>query len=75
MNEIDEFDDLEIETIAAAQLFEDGECGDEHFIDEYGDYAATAHHHHHTATGSGCLTIVSVGILLAIGAALLVLAF
>ncbi len=75
MNETDEFDDLEIETIAAAQLFEDDECEDEHFIDEYGDYAAAAHHHHHTTAGSGCLTAISVGILLAIGAALLVLAF
>ena len=75
MYETDEFDDLEIETIAAAQLFEDDECEDEHFIDEYGDYAAEPHHHHQTTAGSGCLTTISVGIFLAIGAALLVLAF
>lgn len=74
MCEIDEFDELEIETIAAAHLFDDDtDCGDEQQIDEYGDCAITAHHYHNS--GCGCLTLILPALLLAAATALLVLAF
>ncbi len=74
MYETDEFDDLEIETIAAAHLFDDNDC-DERQIDEYGDYGVAASHHHHNAGCSGCLIIFSTWLLLPAATILLVLAF
>ncbi len=61
MSETDEYDALEIETIAAAHLFEGDDC-DEMQIDEYGDYGIVKQHYHNS--GCGCLTFISVAFLL-----------
>lgn len=74
MNETDEFDELEIETIAAAHLFDDdNDCDDERQIDEYGDYGVAANHYHNS--GCGCLTLISAALSLALVTGLLVFAF
>jgi hypothetical protein len=74
MYETDEFDELEIETIAAAHLFDDdNDCDDERQIDEYGDCGIAAHHYHNS--GCGCLTLISVALSFALVSVLLVLAF
>jgi len=74
MYETDEFDNLEIKTIAAAHLFDDNDC-DEQQIDEYGDYGVAASHHHQNARCSGCLILISMGLLFAAPTMLLVFAF
>ncbi|MGI8849790.1 MAG: hypothetical protein ACR2HT_06440 [Pyrinomonadaceae bacterium] len=74
MYETDEFDELEIETVAAAHLFDNDNDCDERQIDEYGDYGVAASHQHHNAGCSSCLILISMGLLLAAATALLVLA-
>ncbi len=74
MYETDDFDELEIETITAAHLFDDdNDCNDERQIDEYSDCGIAAHHYHNS--GCGCLTLISVALSMALVAVLLVLAF
>ncbi len=75
MYETDEFDELEIETIAAPHLFDEdnNDCDDEQKIDEYGDCGIAAHHYHNS--GCGCLTLISVALSFALVTVLLVLAF
>ncbi len=74
MCETDEYDELEIETIAAAQLYDDDiDCDDERQIDEYSDCGIVEHHYHNS--GCGCLTFISAALSMALAAALLVLAF
>lgn len=74
MYDTDEFDELEIEIIAAAHLFDDdNNCDDERQIDEYGNYGVTAHHYHNS--GCACLILIFPALSLATAAALLVLAF
>lgn len=79
---MDDFDELEIETIAAAHYY-DGEdhCPDEHDgTHEYDNICETdstrhGHYHQHASGSSGCLIIVLTGVVLTICAAtLLVLA-
>ncbi len=72
MNETDEFDELEIETIAAAHLFEDDNC-DERQIDEYGDYGNITPHYHNAGC-SGCLIIIIIVLLTIFAPALLIAA-
>ncbi len=74
MYETDEFDDLEIETIAAAHLFDDdNNCDEERQIDEYSDCGTAAHHYHNS--GCGCLTLISVVLSLTLATLLVVFAF
>lgn len=74
MYETDEYEELEIETITAAQLFDDdSDCDDERQIDEYGDYGIVEHHYHNS--GCGCLTLILPAFSLAVIVALLVLTF
>lgn len=74
MCETDEFDELEIETIAAAHLFnDDNDCDDEQQIEEYGDYGIVEQHYHNS--GCGCLTLISAALSMALAVVLLVLAF
>ncbi len=70
MCDTDEFDELELEAIVTAHLSEDDEC-DERQIDEYGDYRLAAHPCHN-AGGGGCLTIIAIGLLFAVGLLLLI---
>ena len=71
MSETDEFDELEIETIAAAHLFDDDtDCdGEDRQIDEYGNYGIVEYHYHNS--GCGCLTIASAALSMALVAAIL----
>lgn len=76
---MDEFDELEIETIAAAHYYDDEDhCLDEDDdINEYGsicgtDSARRGHYHRH-ASGSGCLIIVLTGVVIAICAGTLLI--
>ncbi len=64
---MDEFDELEIETIAAAQscYADDDGCGGEQQIDEYCDYSVAAAHH--LNTGCGCVLPIITTFLLAVG--------
>lgn len=74
MYEIDEYDELEIETIAAGHLFDDDiDCDSEMQIEEYGDYGIVEQHYHNS--GCGCLTLISGALSMALAAVLLVLAF
>lgn len=74
MCETDEYDELEIETIAAAQLFDDDiDCDSDMQIEEYGDYGIIEQHYHNS--GYGCLTLISAGLSMTLAAVLLVLAF
>ncbi len=74
MCDTDEFDELEIETIAAAELFDDDiDCGGEWQIDEYADCEINAHHYHDS--GCGCVVLIFPALSLAIAAVLLVSAF
>ncbi len=74
MYETDGYDELEIETIAAAQLFDDhADCGDEQHLDEYSDCGIVEHHYHNS--GCGCLTLISAALSMALTAVLVVLAF
>ena len=76
---MDEFDELEIETIAAAHYYDDedhclDECDD---IDEFDNICETdstrrGHYHQH-ASGSGCLIIVLTGVVFTICAATLLI--
>lgn len=75
MYETDKFENLEIETIAAANVFDDNNDCDERQVGEYGDYGVPAPHHQHNAGCSGCLILISTGLLLAVATGLLVLAF
>ena len=74
MCETDEYDELNIETITAAQLFDDdSDCGDERQIDEYCDYGIVEQHYHNS--GCDCLTLISAALSMAMAAVLLVMAF
>lgn len=74
MRAIEEYDELEIETIAAAPLFADySNCDDELQIEEYGNYGIAAQHYHNS--GCGCLTLISAGLSLTFLTLLVVLAF
>lgn len=63
MDETNEFNELEIETIAAAQLFEEDYCNDEQ-IDECRDYEIVTPHYQNT--GSSCCLLVILIVLLTI---------
>lgn len=72
MCEIDEYDELEIETIAAAQLYDgDSGCDSERQIDEYGDYGIVEQHYHNS--GCGCLTLMSAALSMALATVLILL--
>lgn len=71
---MDEFDELEIETIAAAHYYDDdNHCLDEgESIDEYDSVCETnsaRHVHYHQHSGGGCLIIVLTGVVFTIFAA------
>ncbi len=78
---MDEFDELEIETIAAAHYYDDEDhCLDEgDGIDEFDNICETdstrhGHYHQHNSGGGGCLIIVLTGVVITIcTASLLVL--
>ncbi len=68
----DEFDELELETIAAAHLDDkDNDCDDEQQIDEYGDYNVAAHHRYNNK--GGCLILVATYFLFVASVLLLIL--
>ncbi len=76
---MDEFDELAIETIAAAHYYDDEDhcldVGDG--TDEYSSICGTestrhGHYHRHTS-GSGCLIIVLTGVIFTICAATLLI--
>lgn len=74
MCDADEFDELEIETIATVHLFDDEtDCSDLEQTGEFSDCKTVANHYHNS--GCGCLTLILPTVLLAITAVLLVLAF
>ena len=74
MYETDEYDELEIETIAAAHLYDDDlDCDSERQLYEYGDYGIVEQHYHNS--GCGCLTLISAALLMVLATVLLVPAF
>jgi len=73
---MDDFDELEIETMAAAQIYEtDDNCGGEQDFDEYDNYGTVSggsHHHHHCNSPQGeggCLVLIASGFILSAAAA------
>ncbi len=75
---MNEFDELEIETISASlsahHNYED-DCAGEQSIDEYGGCGTVPQHHHHPNAGcTGCLVMISTGVLLAAGLMILLMA-